>query len=1712
VIRYVLVIVGINDYNLDILPPIRFGLSQNHRKYRIDRICTFKSIDLRNRFTILYYPRSGSLPDSALLGNIMDEADIEDLTIEQYLRLTQESQTPKKIEDMTIAEYVEYEKKVNENHISNTKSYLPTYFGKITPTHDLIREFAHYFDPNQPGTESDCDSEDMDEEVEYITDDEVVMSEKEESNHGYTQNIQHFKEKDDVDEWLNAKITKHISMYGVENMKDALIRIIKSIRQEMKDGIMKRQIEASTASEIIKIGNAPIVTKTVDGKETVIPPTSVEEKAQRRAELKARSTLLMALPNKHKLKFNSYKDAKILMQAIENRFRANQVFHSYEDLQQIHPDDLEEMDLRWNIAMLTMRARRFLKNTGRKLDMANKERIGFDKSKVECFNCHKRGHFARECRAPRNQDSRNREPTRRTVPVEETTSNALVSQCDGFGYDWSDQAEEGPTNFALMAYSSTSLTSSTNSEVSNDSNCCSSCLECVKDLKEQNEQLVKDLRTARISVVSYKTGLESVEARLQIMDKCKIGLGYNAIPPPYTGNFMPPKSDLVYPSLDDFVDVNESVSESVVKKLIVETNEPKTARKEQCAQFRLCVLKGTRVNTARPKAVLSVVKGNKENAVKALACWVWRPKHKVLYHVSRNNGASKSFKRFDYIDAQGIFNGCSRHMTGNISYLTDYEEINGGFVSFGGNSKGGKITGKDFKLTDENHVLLKVPKKNNMYSIDLNNVIPQGGLTCLFAKTTPDESNLWHRRLGHGIKREFSVARTPQQNGVAKRKNRTLIEAARTMLADSKLPITFWAEAVNTTCYVQNKVLVIKPHNKTPYELFLGRKPALSFMRPFGCHVTILNTIDHLGKARVETVLGKDYILLPLWTQDSPFYYSPKDSPDAGFTPSGDDEKKDAEDQRNKGEDNAVDENIVYGCADDLNIHDLEEIGRFSYAEYDGAEANMTYLDTHIPCRRGPTIKTFRIVCLHVSYHKKNPRRNKKDERGIMIKNKARFVSQGYTQEEGIDYDEMDVKSAFLYGKIEEEVYVCQPPGFEDSYFLERRGKIDKTLFIRKDKGDILLVQVYVDDVIFGSTKKSLCTEFEKMMHKKFQMSSIGELTFFQGLQVKQKEDGIFITQDKYVTKILKKFGFSDVKTASTPMETHKLLLKYADGEDVDEQLYRSMIGSLIYLTSSRPDIMFAVCACARFEDSPFDLVAFTDSDYTGASLDRKSTTGGCQFIGDSNEKKLIQMIKIHTDQNVADLLTKAFNKGIGVNAGDSKLMLLGINLLLLEKVYVARHNLLLLVLKVNAARHNLQLLKNVNAVEDFLNVNPIKYALTVNLTIYTSCIEQFWATAKVKTVNGEVQLQALLDGKKVIITETSVRRDLQLEDAEGIECLPNADIFEQLIHMGYEKLSQKLTFYKAFFSPQWKFLILTILQCLSAKSTAWNEFSSTMAFVIICLATNQKFNFSKYIFESMVKNMDNSVKFLMYPRFVQVFMDKQVGDISTHDEIFVTSSRTKKVFGNMKRVRKGFSRAVTPLFTIMMVQDQEEIGEERVVDEAVCEERDDSLERATTTIDSLFAEQDKSNIAKTQSKATLNEPSPQGTGSGSSPRCQDTILGDVEDQTRRIKKLEKKQSARTHRLRRLYRVGRSRIVVSSKEESLSDQVDAYKQGRIGDIDADEDIYLVNVHRDEDMFGVNDLEGDEIVVESEVADKDVNLSVDEVTLAQALAALKSAKV
>ncbi|GKA85896.1 retrovirus-related pol polyprotein from transposon TNT 1-94 [Tanacetum coccineum] len=303
-------------------------------------------------------------------------------------------------------------------------------------------------------------------------------------------------------------------------------------------------------------GNAPLITKVVEGVETTIAPSTTEEKAQRSQleihgesisqedvnqkflrikELKIYSSGINkwyqstsstngAVNTAHGVTTASTQATSVNSTTIDNlsdvvicAFFASQPNIPQldnEDLQQIHLDDLEEMDLRWQMVMLTIRARRFLKNTGRKLTVNGNETIGFHKSKVECYNCHKRGHIARECRALMNQENRNRENTKRVVPVETTTSNALVS-CDGSSYDWSDQAEEGPTNFALMAYSSTS----SNSMVSTDSTCSSSFLENVKILKEQNEQLLKDIRTSKLNAIAYKTSLESVEARLLVYKK-----------------------------------------------------------------------------------------------------------------------------------------------------------------------------------------------------------------------------------------------------------------------------------------------------------------------------------------------------------------------------------------------------------------------------------------------------------------------------------------------------------------------------------------------------------------------------------------------------------------------------------------------------------------------------------------------------------------------------------------------------------------------------------------------------------------------------------------------------------------------------------------------------------------------------------------------------------------------------------------------------------------------------------------------------------------------------------------------------------------------------------------------------------------------------------------------------------------------------------------
>ncbi|GJU10909.1 putative ribonuclease H-like domain-containing protein [Tanacetum coccineum] len=665
------------------------------------------------------------------------------------------------------------------------------------------------------------------------------------------------------------------------------------------------------------------------------------------------------------------------------------------------------------------------------------------------------------------------------------------------------------------------------------------------------------------------------------------------------------------------------------------------------------------VNTARPKAVLNDIQGKQVNVVKASACWVWKPKTKVIDHVSKDNSASIILKKFDYVDAQGRSNhGCSRHMTGNMSYLTDFEEIDGGYAAFG---------------------------------------------------------------------------------------------------ADSKLPTTFWVEAVNTSCYVQNRILVTKPHNKTPYELFLGRKPALSFMRPFGCPVTILNTIDHLDKfdgkadegffvgysikskafrvfnSRTRIVKENLHVQFsentpnisgsgPNWLFDidaltNSMNYKPVvagnqsndntgtkacDDADKGSTPSCDDGKMVDEDSRKdrEGIDHQKDDNVnstnnvnvastnklnaVGGKISielpyDLNMLALEDI---IYSD-DDEEADMNNLDAFMPVSPIPTTRVHKdhLVDQIIRDLNSTPQTRRMiknlEEHGRTQKGnlciKGSKLDRGYAGRastiqvtRSLDFGGMDVKSAFLYGKIEEEVYDCQPPGFEDPDFPDRVYKVEKALY-----------------GLHQTPRAWYETLSTYLLDNGFQRGKIDKNFFIRrdkGLQVKQKEDGIFISQDKYMTEILKKFGFIDVKTASTPIETQKPLLKDEDGEKVDVHLYRSMIGSLMYLTSSRPDIMFAVCACARYQVNPkvshLHAVKRIFSDYAGASLDRKSTTGGFQFLRcrliswqckkqsvvansttkaeyvatssclakDSNEKKLIQMIKIHTDKNVANLLTKAFD------------------------------------------------------------------------------------------------------------------------------------------------------------------------------------------------------------------------------------------------------------------------------------------------------------------------------------------------------------------------------------------------------------------------------------------------------------------------------------
>ncbi|GJR00959.1 ribonuclease H-like domain-containing protein [Tanacetum coccineum] len=1692
----------------------------------------------------------------------------------------------------------------------------------------------------------------------------------------------------------------------------------------------------------------------------------------------------------------------------------------------------------------------------------------------------------------------------------------------------------------------------------------------------------------------------------QITDKSKKGLGYSVVPPPHPLIYnIPKKLDMSYSGLGEFKEPEfkgygpenskqesnvvcdkesdnskENYDESLVEEQVlqdkrsfvesspnvdketvflvnkkIEFSKPKNHEKP--------VKKSVRpVNTAHPKTAVHSAK-SKTHFSKQAQSTAKRPFYKQTtltrrsvhaakrhYYTGRPKAVNTARSYTGQVNAvrvkggkpqhddKGFVNsGCLRHMTGNIAYLLDFKEFDRGYVAFGGGAYGGKITGKrtlkinsldfedvyfvnelkfnlfsvsqmcdkknyvlftdteclvlspNFKLPDENQILLKIPRKDNMYSFDMKNIVPKESLTCLLVKdnlvrglptkhfendqtcvaclkgkqhrasckskvlnpitkplfmlhmdlfgptfvsslmhkkyclvvtddysrftwvfvlTTKDETieilmnfikeieNLVDKKVKiirsdngtefknkvmddfcreKGIKREYIVARTPQQNGIAKRRNRTLIEAARIMLADSKLPTTFWAEVVSTACYVQNRVLVVKPHNKTPYELFRGFRPALSFIRPFGCHVTILNTLDSLGKfdgksdegffvgyslsskafrvyntrtRRVEENLHIGFLENkpmiegngPKWlfdidsltqsmnyvpvTEYTSYFDSPTKDVDNGEPKTTDDAQKQVEDglnnenvEQDKFADDSSTKDVnaagqhINTASPDVNTGSLKlnvvgpSVNTASSNEHDSPKdmftmgVSSTLEATHIESFSDEDEPEFDLGNITNSYtvrttsntriHKDHPIdnvigdvkssvqtrrmtkptseqgflsdvyeqkthdtlntclyacflsqieptsiakalsdsswveaiqeellqfklqqvwilvdlpngkkaigtkwvfRNKKDERGIVIRNKARLVAQGHRQEEGIDYEEvfapvarieairlflayasfmgflvyqMDVKSAFLYGTIEEEVYVTQPPGFKDpdhpdkvykvvkalyglhqaprawyetlaNYLLEngfKRGKIDQTLFIKKQKGDILLVQVYVDDIIFGSTNKELCTGFEKLMKDKFQMSSMGELTFFLGLQVQQKEDGIFISQDKYVAEILKKFNYSDVKSASTPVDLEKPLVKDGDADDVDVHLYRSMIGSLMYLTASRPDIMFAVCACARFQvtpktshllavkrifrylkgkptlglwysrDSPFELVAYTNSNYAGATQDRKSTTREnyhCQAK--------VNAVEMTWARNC---LTKFLS---------------------LEALFEERHIKRGRDTKIpqsSGPRCQDTILGDVDAQTRFeitsrqSNDPPLSRGYTLGsgedsmkllelMEFYTQLSyknrNSVLATAKVQTVNGVRQLQALVDKKRVIVTESSIRRDLHLDDAEGTDCLPTATVFEKLARMGYEKPSQKLTFYKAFFSPQWKYFINTITQCLSAKSTAWNEFSSSMASLIICLAINQKFNLSKYIFDAMVKHLDGGVKFLMY--LYHPTDSTQIPILGQPS----TSSQPKK-----KQTSKKAQR-----------QEAEVPQDETEHEESVPTPSNDpqpSGEDSMQLTDLMVL------CTKLQTQVLDLE------------KAKDAQAKEIAALKKRIQRLERKKKSRPTGLKRLKKVGMSRRVESSEDqESLGDPEDASKQGRsIADLDKDDDATLVDETQerqdDELMFDTRVLDADEMPVEAKVDEKDEQstklddsiageavttatasvegsaapTSIEEITLAQILIQIKAAK-
>jgi len=630
-----------------------------------------------------------------------------------------------------------------------------------------------------------------------------------------------------------------------------------------------------------------------------------------------------------------------------------------------------------------------------------------------------------------------------------------------------------------------------------------------------------------------------------------------------------------------------------------------------------------------------------------------------------------------------------------------------------------------------------------------------------------------------GIFHQYSAPRTPQSNGVVERKNRTLQEMARAMIHGNGVPEKFWAEAISTACYVINRVYVRLGSDKTPYEIWKGKKPNLSYFRVFGCVCYIMNDKDQLGKfdSRSEEGFFLGYatnsLAYRVWNKqrgkieesmnvvfddgsmpELQIIVRNRNEPQTSISNNHGEERNDNQfdngDINKSGEESdeevppaqvhrdhaskdiigdpsgervtrgvkqdyrqlagikqkhrvmasfACFEEIMFSCfvsiVEPKNVKEaLEDHFWILAMEEELEEFSRHQVWDLVP--RPPQVNVIGTKWIF---------KNKFDEVGNITRNKARLVAQGYTQVEGLDFDEtfapvarlecirfllgtacgmgfklhqMDVKCAFLNGIIEEEVYVEQPKGFENLEFPEyvyklkkalyglkqaprawyerlttflivqgyTRGSVDKTLFVKNDVHGIIIIQIYVDDIVFGGTSDKLVKTFVKTMTTEFRMSMVGELKYFLGLQINQTDEGITISQSTYAQNLVKRFGMCSSKPAPTPMSTTTKLFKDEKGVKVDEKLYRGMIGSLLYLTATRPDLCLSVGLCARYQSNPkashllavkriikyvsgtinyglnytrdtsLVLVGYCDADWGGNLDDRRSTTGGVFFLG----------------------------------------------------------------------------------------------------------------------------------------------------------------------------------------------------------------------------------------------------------------------------------------------------------------------------------------------------------------------------------------------------------------------------------------------------------------------------------------------------------------